>query len=129
MNEQELRQLGLQDLQLQARKMGIVGSSLMSKEDLVKNILDLYLHPDKELEVEGVLEKLPDGFGFLRSAKYDYVSGPEDIYVSPSQIRRFNLRTGDTVSGVIRKPKEGEKYFALLKVNLVNFVDPARLDR
>ena len=83
------------------------------------------MHPDKELEVEGVLEKLPDGFGFLRSAKYDYVSGPEDIYVSPSQIRRFNLRTGDTVSGVIRKPKEGEKYFALLKVNLVNFIDPA----
>ncbi len=82
-------------------------------------------HPDFEIEVEGVLEKLPDGFGFLRSAHYDYVSGPDDVYVSPSQIRRFNLRTGDTIAGVIRKPKEGEKYFALLKVSKVNYEDPA----
>ena len=89
------------------------------KFDLLNNILI------SEMEVVGVLEKLPDGFGFLRSAKYDYVSGPDDIYVSPSQIRRFNLRTGDMVSGVIRKPKEGEKYFALLKVNKVNDDDPA----
>src|SRR5919206_492 len=84
---------------------------LMSKEELVRNILELEQNPDKELEVEGVLEKLPDGFGFLRSSKFDYVSGPDDIYVSPSQIRRFGLRTGDTIAGVIRKPKENEKYF------------------
>jgi transcription termination factor Rho len=127
MNEQELRQLGLNELQNQARRMGVVGSSVLPKEELIKRILDFEEHPDKEIEVEGVLEKLPDGFGFLRSPRYDYVSGPDDIYVSPSQIRRFNLRTGDTVTGVIRKPKEGEKYFALLKVNQVNFKDPALL--
>ena len=127
MRDQELRGLTLADLQNQARRLGIVGSTLMSKDTLVKSIVDIEQHPDKELEVEGVLEKLPDGFGFLRSAKFDYVSGPDDIYVSPSQIRRFNLRTGDTVSGVIRKPKDGEKYFALLKINKVNFQDPAQL--
>ncbi len=127
MNEQELRQLGLSELQSQARRLGVVGSSLMNKDQLVTTIVDLQAHPEKEIEVEGVLEKLPDGFGFLRSARYDYVSGPDDIYVSPSQIRRFNLRTGDTVSGVIRKPKDGEKYFALLKVSAVNFKDPALL--
>lgn len=127
MNEQDLRQQGLIDLQHHARRLGIVGSTLLSKEDLIKRILDLEANPDKEIEVEGLLEKLPDGFGFLRSAKFDYVSGPDDIYVSPSQIRRFHLRTGDTVSGVIRKPKDGEKYFALLKVNQVNFKDPSTL--
>ena len=125
MREQDLRELGLADLQTQARRLGVVGSTLMSKDNLIKNILDLESNPDKELEVEGLLEKLPDGFGFLRSSRFDYVSGPDDIYVSPSQIRRFNLRTGDTISGVIRKPKDGEKYFALLKINKVNFQDPA----
>ena len=89
--------------------LGVVGATLMSKEMLIQKIKELQENPDKELEVEGVLEKLPDGFGFLRSAKFDYVSGPDDIYVSPSQIRRFGLKTGDTVVGVIRKPKEGEK--------------------
>jgi len=127
MNEQELKKQGLSELQVQARKLGVVGSTLMSKADLIKNIIDLTENPDKEIPVEGVLEKLPDGFGFLRSAQYDYVSGPDDIYVSPSQIRRFGLRTGDTVTGVIRKPKDNEKYFALLKVSLVNFKDPALL--
>lgn len=122
-----LNQLSLIELQHQARKLGVVGSSLMNKEDLIKNIKEIEENPERELEVEGVLEKLPDGFGFLRSAKFDYVSSPDDIYVSPSQIRRFGLRTGDTVSGVIRKPKDGEKYFALLKVNKVNFKDPAEL--
>jgi transcription termination factor Rho len=127
MRDQDLRELSLADLQNQARRLGVVGSTLMSKDELIRNIVDLEQNPDKELEVEGVLEKLPDGFGFLRSKKFDYVSGPDDIYVSPSQIRRFNLRTGDTVSGVIRKPKDGEKYFALLKINKVNFQDPAAL--
>lgn len=122
---QELRELTLGDLNVLARKLGVIGATLMSKEQLIRHIVDLEQNPDKEIEVEGVLEKLPDGFGFLRSAKFDYVSGPDDVYVSPSQIRRFNLRTGDTISGVIRKPKEGEKYFALLKINKIDFQDPA----
>jgi len=84
-------------------------------------------NPNQEVEVRGVLEKLPDGVGFLRSAQFDYVSGPDDIYVSPSQIRRFGLRTGDTVTGIIRKPKDSEKYFALLRVNQVNGQDPSTL--
>lgn len=127
MKDQELNTLSLAELQNQARRLGVVGSSLMSKAELIRNITELEANPDKELEVEGVLEKLPDGFGFLRSPKYDYVSGPDDIYVSPSQIRRFGLRTGDTISGVIRKPKDGEKYFALLKINKINFKDPAEV--
>lgn len=127
MNEQDLNQLSLYDLQQYARKLGIVGTSLMAKDELKKRIEEVEKNPEKEFEVQGVLEKLPDGFGFLRSAKYDYISGPDDIYVSPSQIRRFGLRTGDTVSGVIRKPKDGEKYFALLKVTKVNFKDPSQL--
>lgn len=123
-SEQELRQMPFTDLYQQARRLGVMGASLMKKEALINAIIDLQNNPDKELFVEGVLEKLPDGFGFLRSALYDYVSGPDDIYVSPSQIRRFNLRTGDTVTGVIRKPKEGEKYYALLKVNAINYQNP-----
>lgn len=96
----------------------------MAKDELVRRIIEMEQHPDKEVEVEGVLERLADGFGFLRSANSDYVSGPDDIYVSPSQIRRFHLRTGDIVEGVIRRPKDNEKYFALLKVNKVNYQDP-----
>ena len=124
---QELAKMSLADLNQYARKLGVVGATLMTKEVLIQKIKELQENPNKELEVEGVLEKLPDGFGFLRSAKFDYVSGPDDIYVSPSQIRRFGLKTGDTVSGVIRKPKDGEKYFALLKIDKVNFVDPSTL--
>lgn len=127
MREQELSHMSLADLHVIARRLGIIGATLMSKADLIKKIVDLEENPDKELEVEGVLEKLPDGFGFLRSPRFDYVSGPDDVYVSPSQIRRFNLRTGDIVSGVIRKPKDGEKYFALLKINKVDGEDPALL--
>jgi transcription termination factor Rho len=127
MRDQALREMSLSDLHAQARRLGITGASLLPKEQLIKYIIEVEQNPDKELDVEGVLERLPDGFGFLRSPQYDYVSGPDDIYISPSQIRRFNLRTGDTVSGVIRKPKEGEKYFALYKVNKVNFQDPAAL--
>jgi transcription termination factor Rho len=127
MKEQALQQQSLYDLQNQARKLGIVGSTLMSKDALITKISEVKNNPEKELVVEGVLEKLPDGFGFLRSPKFDYISGPDDIYVSPSQIRRFNLRTGDTVTGIIRKPKDNEKYFALLKVSKVNFEDPSKL--
>jgi transcription termination factor Rho len=119
-----LSEMSLNDLNIYARRLGIVGASLMNKEDLLKRIVFIEANPDLEMEVSGVLEKLPDGFGFLRSASFDYVSGPDDVYVSPSQIRRFNLRTGDTVIGVIRKPKEGEKYFALLKISKVNGEEP-----
>lgn len=127
MRDQALKEMSLVDLHAYARKLGIVGAGLMTKEALVNRIIDLEQNPDKEIEVEGVLERLPDGFGFLRSGAYDYVSGPDDIYVSPSQIRRFYLRTGDIINGVIRKPKDGEKYFALLKVNMVNGQNPANL--
>jgi transcription termination factor Rho len=119
-----LSELSLTELNILARRLGIIGAGLMTKEPLAERIKYVQDHPDMELEVHGVLEKLPDGFGFLRSAQYDYVSGPDDVYVSPSQIRRFGLRTGDMISGVIRKPKEGEKYFALLKINSVNDSDP-----
>ncbi|MBN1549212.1 transcription termination factor Rho [Candidatus Babeliales bacterium] len=124
--QQDLQQMAFNDLQYQARKLGILGSSLMSKVELIEKITEARENPDHPIEVTGVLERLPDGFGFLRSARYDYVSGPDDIYVSPSQIRRFNLRTGDTITGVIRKPKDGEKYFALLKIDAVNSEDPAK---
>lgn len=123
--QQELQQMSFSELQHYARRLGIVGASLMSKDILIGKILDMQQNPDKEIEVAGTLERLPDGFGFLRSPKYDYISGPDDIYVSPSQIRRFGLRTGDTVTGIIRKPKEGEKYFALLKINLINGLTPS----
>lgn len=122
--EEDLRQLSMADLSQHARRLGVVGASLMNKDNLIAKILDAQANPDREIEVVGVLEKLPDGFGFLRTAEYDYISGPDDIYVSPSQIRRFGLRTGDTVTGVIRKPKDGEKYFALLKVTTVNYQEP-----
>jgi len=125
----QLNAMSLTELNQVARRLGIIGASLMRKEALVKKIIELQKNPEKELEVEGVLEKLPDGFGFLRSPRFDYISGPDDVYVSPSQIRRFGLKTGDTITGVIRKPNEGEKYFALLKVNKVNYLDPAAADR
>ncbi len=123
----ELKKMSFLDLTAYGKKLGVVGASLMDKGALVRRITELIENPDQEIHVEGVLERLPDGFGFLRSARYDYVSGPDDIYVSPSQIRRFNLRTGHTVSGTIRRPKEGEKYYALLKVDKINYEDPTAL--
>lgn len=121
-------EMTLNELNIVSRRFGVVGAGLMKKQQLLERIKFLEANPDTELEVTGVLEKLPDGFGFLRSAQYDYVSGPDDIYVSPSQIRRFNLRTGDVIHGVIRKPKDGEKYFALLKVSQVNYEDPMSMN-
>lgn len=125
-----LEDLALSELIQYARRYGIMGAAITKKDELIKKVRYAEEHPDAEMAVEGVLEKLPDGFGFLRSALYDYVSGPDDIYVSPSQIRRFGLRTGDTIKGEIRKPKDGEKYFALLKVSSVNDAEPmAMIDR
>ncbi len=125
-----LEDLSLSELIQYARRYGIMGAAITKKDELIKKVRYAEEHPDIEMAVEGVLEKLPDGFGFLRSALYDYVSGPDDIYVSPSQIRRFGLRTGDTIKGEIRKPKDGEKYFALLKVSLVNGAEPiSMIDR
>lgn len=122
-----IEELPLVDLHVYARKLGIVGATSLIKDKLIERIKFFEAHPDTEIQVEGVLEKLPDGFGFLRSAGADYVSGPDDVYVSPSQIRRFNLRTGDMIQGVIRKPKEGERYFALLKVDKVNSQDALQM--
>ena len=125
-----LEDLSLAELVQYARRYGIMGAAVTKKDELLRKVRYAEENPNFEMAVEGVLEKLPDGFGFLRSALYDYVSGPDDIYVSPSQIRRFGLRTGDTIKGEIRKPKEGEKYFALLKVSQVNYAEPmSMIDR
>ena len=125
-----LEDLSLAELVQYARRYGIMGAAITKKDELLRKVRYAEENPNFEMAVEGVLEKLPDGFGFLRSALYDYVSGPDDIYVSPSQIRRFGLRTGDTIKGEIRKPKEGEKYFALLKVSQVNYAEPmSMIDR
>jgi transcription termination factor Rho len=107
-----------------ADELKVEGASGMRKQDLIFAILNAQTEKNGMIFGEGVLEILPDGFGFLRAPDYMYLPGPDDIYVSPSQIRRFNIRTGDTVSGQIRPPKEGERYFALLKVDAVNYEDP-----
>ncbi len=108
------------------KQLNIEGASGLRKQDLIYKILEAQTNKERNGEIlgEGVLEILPDGFGFLRSVDYNYLPGPDDIYVSPSQIRRFDVRTGDTISGQIRQPKEGERYFALLKVEQINFEPP-----
>src|SRR3974377_244690 len=108
-----------------ARDLNVEGASGLRKQELIFAILQAQVEKNGVIFGGGVLEILPDGFGFLRAPDYNYLPGPDDIYVSPSQIRRFNLRPGDTISGQIRPPKEGERYFALLKVELVNFEDPS----
>jgi len=124
MNLSELKQRSAADLNDLAREMGVEGTSRSRKQDLVFSILKAHAKSGEDIHGVGVLEILQDGFGFLRSADSSYLAGPDDIYVSPSQIRRFSLRTGDTVAGKIRPPKEGERYFALLKVNEINFESP-----
>ncbi len=124
MNLQELKGKKINDLAAIAKSLNIEGASSLRKQDLIFAILNAQTEKNGMIFGEGVLETLPDGFGFLRSPDYNYLPGPDDIYVSPSQIRRFNLQTGDTVAGQIRPPKEGERYFALLKVETVNFESP-----
>ncbi len=124
MNLQELKGKKISELNALARELNIEGASGMRKQDLIFALLNAQTEQNGMIFGEGVLETLPDGFGFLRAPDYNYLPGPDDIYVSPSQIRRFNLHTGDTVSGQIRPPKEGERYFALLKVESVNFEPP-----
>lgn len=125
MNLSELKHKKINDLTSLARDLSVEGAGGMRKQDLIFAILQAQVEKNGVIFGGGVLEILPDGFGFLRAQDYNYLPGPDDIYVSPSQIRRFNLRTGDTVAGQIRPPKEGERYFALLKVETVNFEDPA----
>ena len=124
MNIAELKQKNITDLTKIARDHDIPGASGMRKQDLIFQILRAQAEKEGLIFSEGVLECLPDGFGFLRAPDYNYLPGPDDIYVSPSQIRKFDLRTGDTVSGQVRPPKDGERYFALIKVEAVNFEDP-----
>jgi transcription termination factor Rho len=121
MNLQELKSKKINELAAIAKDLHIEGASNLRKQDLIFAILNAQTEKNGMIFGEGVLETLPDGFGFLRAPDYNYLPGPDDIYVSPSQIRRFNLQTGDTVSGQIRPPKEGERYFALLKVESVNY--------
>ena len=126
MNLIELKGKSIAELTTMADELKVEGVSGMRKQDLIFAILNAQTEKNGMIFGEGVLEILPDGFGFLRAPDYNYLPGPDDIYVSPSQIRRFNIRTGDTVSGQIRPPKEGERYFALLKVDAVNYEDPEK---
>ncbi len=126
LNMQELKRMTVSKLMKLARELGISGASGMRKQELIFKILEAQAAKSGYAFGEGVLEILPDGFGFLRSPLYNYLPGPDDIYVSPSQIRKFGLKTGDLVSGLIRPPKEGEKYFALLKVEAINNEPPEK---
>ncbi|NVL90102.1 MAG: transcription termination factor Rho [Desulfobacterales bacterium] len=126
MNLVELKAKKAAELTNMAKEFKIEGVSGMRKQELIFALLQAQTEKNGLIYGEGVLEILPDGFGFLRATDYSYLPGPDDIYVSPSQIRRFNLRTGDTVSGQIRPPKDSERYFALLKVEAVNYEDPER---
>ena len=124
MNLTELKQKTVPELLETAREMGIDNLARSRKQDIIFAILKKHAKSGEDIYGDGVLEILQDGFGFLRSADSSYLAGPDDIYVSPSQIRRFNLRKGDSISGKIRPPKEGERYFALLKVSQINFDRP-----
>ena len=126
LNLKVLKEKKIGDLALIGKNFNIEGAANMRKQELIFAILQAQTEQNGHIYGEGVLETLPDGFGFLRAPDYNYLPGPDDIYVSPSQIRRFNLRTGDIISGHIRPPKEGERYFALLKVETINYEDPER---
>jgi transcription termination factor Rho len=124
LNIQDLKEMSIQNLNGIAKELEIEGAAGMRKQELIFQILKAQTERSGLIFSEGVLETLPDGFGFLRAPEYNYLPGPDDIYVSPSQIRKFDLRTGDTVSGQVRPPKDGERYFALIKVEAINFEHP-----
>jgi len=124
LNIATLKAMAIADLAKVARDMGVQGATGVRKQDLIFKILQAQTEKNGLIFSEGVLECLPDGFGFLRAPQYNYLPSPDDIYVSPSQIRRFDLHTGDTVSGQVRPPKDGERYFALIKVEAINFETP-----
>ncbi|HPX56809.1 MAG TPA: transcription termination factor Rho [Syntrophales bacterium] len=124
MDIEEIKRQPISELTRLAKELNVADASGMRRQDLIFAILQTQAEKNGVISGAGVLEILPDGFGFLRAVDYNYLPSPDDIYISPSQIRRFNLRTGDTVSGEVRPPKEGEKYFALLKVDSVNFESP-----
>ena len=119
-----LKEMNITQLSKEAKELGIEGIANLRKQELIFRILQGQAEKSGLIFSEGVLETLPEGFGFLRAPEYNYLPGPDDIYVSPSQIRRFDLRTGDTISGQVRAPKEGERYFALIKVEAINFEPP-----
>ena len=127
MNLQELKRKTPAELLAFAEELEIENASSLRKQDMLFAILKQLAENDVPISGDGVLEVLSDGFGFLRSPEANYLAGPDDIYVSPSQVRRFGLRTGDTVEGEIRSPRDGERYFALLKVSGINFDEPDRL--
>src|SRR3990172_8505857 len=124
MNLSELKEKTITELNAIAKDLNVQGFSGLRKQELIFKILQGQAEKDGLIFAEGVLEVLPDGFGFLRAPDYNYLPGPDDIYVSPSQIRRFDLRTGDTISGQVRPPKDSERYFALLKVEAINYEPP-----
>src|SRR5262249_16064413 len=120
----ELKDMSISKLTQIAKELDIPGATGMRKQELIFKILQAQTEKSGLVFSEGVLETLPDGFGFLIARDYNYLTGPHDIYASPSQIRKFDLRTGYTISGQIRPPKEGERYFALIKVEAINFEPP-----
>ena len=124
MHLQDLKQMKISELNELAKKYEIENPSGMKRSELIFSVIKAHSDQDGQIYGEGVLETLPDGFGFLRSENYNYQPGPDDIYISPSQIRKFNLKTGDTINGQIRPPKDSERYFAILKVETINFEEP-----
>jgi len=126
MHLNELKKKKIADLIAMGVELKIENASSMRRQELIFTLLQAHAEKNGAIFGEGVLETLPDGFGFLRSPDYNYLPGPDDIYVSPSQIRRFSLRTGDVIAGQIRPPKEGERYFALLKIDTINYEEPAK---
>ncbi|HNO09779.1 MAG TPA: Rho termination factor N-terminal domain-containing protein, partial [bacterium] len=124
MNLAKLKDLKISELNDIAKDLGMLSFTGMKKQDLIFTILEEQTKRDGFIFSEGVLEILPDGYGFLRSQNYNYLPSPDDIYISPSQIKKFGLRTGDVISGQIRPPKESERFYALLRVEAVNFENP-----